>query len=401
MSSLRTWCPVPLLALVAACSSVATTPNDPLDAGEWRTAKSRMYQDLALQCLRAQDHDRARSLLQQAAQFEPRDRRTLELLARLAYVSGDHATASAAADSLQQLEPASVAAACTLGALAEAADRPAAAEAVYRRAMANAGDDPRPAIDLHRLLLTLGRESEASSLRTEVRARFPRALETTIDHGASLAASGRWADAATAYDQALALVPDDPTAATGYAMANVLAAAPQRALELGDRLPPRARADNPALALTLAIAHLQRNEPDLALRELDLALPTSRTSSSLRLLRAEILVRLGQHDLAAEEFDRLLLQQPGDVRAWAGHGRLHLVAARPHAAVRCFEQALRLQPANVVHHALLARALLGAGDLDRARHHVRLAAATPTGKPLADELLARFPSLAAPAGASR
>ncbi len=45
------------LALLSGCTSMRSAPNDPLDAGEWRSAKSRMYQDLAMQCLRAQDHD--------------------------------------------------------------------------------------------------------------------------------------------------------------------------------------------------------------------------------------------------------------------------------------------------------------------------------------------------------
>ncbi|MBL8755706.1 MAG: tetratricopeptide repeat protein [Planctomycetes bacterium] len=390
-----------MLLFLAACTSVTTNPNDPLDAGEWRTTKSRMYQDLALQCLQAQDHDRARSLLQQAAQFDPGERRTLELLARLAYVCGDHATARTAAMNLQQLDPDSVAAACTLGALAESSDRPAEAEACYRKALACGPDEVRPGVDLHRLLLAQGRESEAGALRATLQARFPRALEATLDHGASLAATGRWAAAASAYDQALAVVPDDPTAASGFALAAVLAATPKRALELGERLPPRARADNPALALTLATAHLQCGEPELALRELDLALPGSRTAPSLRLLRAEILVRLGQHEHAVAEFERVLLQRPDEVRASAGLGRLHLAAGRAHAAVRCFEDASRLQPANPVHHALLAKALLDAGDPTRARQHVRIAAGTAAGKPLADELLARHPELGPPPGASR
>ncbi len=381
------------LALLSGCTSMRSAPNDPLDAGEWRSAKSRMYQDLAMQCLRAQDHDRARSLLQQAVQFDPKDRRTLELLARLAYVRGDHDTAATAARQLLQLDPASVPALCTLGAIAEASQRPADAEAHYRNALAANAKDPRASIDLHRLLLLLGRVDEAATLRTTLAHDFPTTIETTIDHGASLAADGRWGDAATAYQHALTQAPDDPGAAAGFALASVLADVPEQALALGSRLPPRSRADNPSLALALATAHLRRSEHAAALRELDLALPTARAASALRLLRAEVLVRMGQADLANAEFERALVDNPDEVRAHAGLGRLHLAAGQPHAAVRCFENALRWQPTDAVNQALLAAALAASGDFERARRHTALANSTAGGKALVAELERRHPEL--------
>ena len=385
---------VPLLSacwLFAACTTVATKDNDPLEAAEWRSTKSRMYQDLALQCLHAEDHDRARSLLQQAVQFDPRDERTLELLARLAYVGGDHAVAGTAARQLQQVRPDSVAAACTLGALEEAGARPAAAESHYRRAIAAAPADPRPGIDLHRLLLSLGRAAEASSVRDDLVQRFPDTVEPLLDHAACLAADGQWPAAATAYAQVLVRAPNDPAAATGYALAQVLAGNPADALALGSRLPPRARAENPSLALALATAQLRAGDLPQALRELDLALPTARAATALRLLRAEILVRMGQAEMAQEEFERVLAAAPDTPRAQAGLGRLHLAAGRSHAAVRCFEAALRLQPADAVHHALLAASLLAEGDRARARRHAELAATDAAGRALVAELSRRCP----------
>ncbi|MCU0867049.1 MAG: tetratricopeptide repeat protein [Planctomycetes bacterium] len=385
------------LALLAwlgpACTTVVERPNDPLEATEWRSTKSRMYQDLALQCLAAEDHDRARSLLQQAVQFDPRDERTLELLARLAYVGGDHAVAGTAARQLQQVRPDSVAAACTLGALEEAGSRPAAAEAHYRQALAVGKNDPRPGIDLHRLLLSLGRGDEASSLRDDLGRRFPQAVELLLDQAAWLCADGQWQAAALAYDEAMGRAPNDPAAATGFALATVLANHPEQALELGNRLPPRARAENPSLALALASAQLRRGDLVGALREIDLALPTARAAAALRLLRAEILLRMGQVDLAQEEFERVLAGDPQALRAHRGLGRLHLAAGRSHAAVRSFEAALRLQPTDVVLHGLLAAALLAHGERGRARQHAELAAGSAEGRALVDELVRRCPDL--------
>lgn len=394
MSALRRLAALALLGpWFAGCTTVTPRPGNPLEATEWRSSKARIYQELALQCLAAEDHDRARSLLQQAAQFDPRNEQTLELLARLAYVGGDHGLAGSAAKQLQQMRPDSVAAACTLGAIEEASTRPAAAEAHYRQALAAATTDPRPGIDLHRLLLSLGRVAEAAALRTDLRRRFPQTVEPLLDHASWMAAEGQWQAAADGYDQALISASNDPAAATGYVLATVLAQQPERALELGSRLPPRARAENPSLALALANAEVRRGDLASALRELDLALPTARATTTLRLLRAELLLRMGQTELAREEFEHVLAHEPSTLRAHSGLGRLHLAAGRAHAASRSFEAALRLQPADGVLHALQAAALLANGEPVPARRHAELAATTATGKTLVAELVRRCPDL--------
>jgi Tfp pilus assembly protein PilF len=370
----------------AACTTVAPEPRDPLDALEWRSTKSRMYQDLAMQCLRAEDHTRARALLQQAVQFDPKDKSSLELLCRLAYTGGDHETARGAALLLSSLDPESVAAACTLGAVAEAGDHAEQAEAHYRAAMAHGRTDPRGGIDLHRFLLARGREAEATALRSDLDRRFPRAIETAIDHGAWLAAAGRWADAAVAFAAALATEPNDPAAATGFALATVMSREPARALELGGRLPPRARSDNPPLALLLATAHLRAGNRQQALRELDLAVPSGRNQARVRLLRAELLADLQHADLARAEFEQVLAAEPDQPRALAGLGRLHLAAGEPHAAVRAFEQAVRLQPDATPSHALLAAALLASGEPARAARHIAIVRAAGNATALVAEL---------------
>lgn len=390
-----------LAAILGGCTTFETTPRDPLDAAEWRSTKSRMYQDLALQCLRAGDHDRARRLLQQAVQFDSKDHSTLELLARLAQAQGDLDTATQAAKLLQESEPQSIAALCTLGGVAEARNQYDEADALYRRAMAIAPGDERPAIHLHRLLLTRARDADADALRAQLAARFPSAIEANLDHGAHLAASGQWTSAAAAYQAALAVRPEDASAATGFALSTVMDRRPNEALELGKRLPPHVRTEHPSLALTMAIAHLRAGDCPSALRELDLLGSAARGTPALRMLRGEILLESAHLEAAQVEFEAALLVAPSTARAHAGVGRVHLARGKPHAAARAFELAVQFDPDNAVSQVLFAISLARSGDLSRAARHVGIARQSPEALPLIEELIRQHPDLAATGGEER
>jgi cellulose synthase operon protein C len=379
---------------LAACTTVGGGERTPLDNGEWRSAKSRMYQDLARQCLQAEDHDRAQRLLQQAVQFDANDARSLELLAQLAHADGDLQTASNAAQMLLRLQPESVAAWCTLGAVAEAHNEPGNAEAAYRRALANAGDDPRPGIDLHRLLLAQQRAAEADALRADLLTRFPRRIEPRLDHAAHLAAAGSWHESTAEFDRALTLQPDDAAAASGMALGAVMSRQPAAALALIDRLPPRASVENPSLQLTLAVAHLQSGDCDAALRALEFTDPVLADRVSMRVLRGEILFRLQRLDAAQVEFERALALAPDTARAHAGIGRIQLLQHQPHAAVRSLQRAAQIEPAKVSSQALLTAALVATGDLDAARRQLELVRRRPGATALIDELLRLHPQLA-------
>lgn len=382
-------------ALLGGCASTSADPRDPLDQGEWRNTKSRMYQDLALQCLQAEDHDRARRLLQQAVQFDSRDQRTLELLARLAYSQGDFATANGAAQMLLQVAPKSVPAMCTIGAIHESQDRPAEAEASYRQALAVAGDDPRPAVDLHRFLLARGREAEAATLLAATALRFPRAIEPNLDRGAHFASTRRWDDASLAFDAALAVQPNDAGAAAGYALSAVMSQQPAAALALGERLPPHVRANNPSLLLLLAVAHLQSGDYAAALHELDLGDPQLQNRSSMCVLRGEILFRMQHFDAALAQFEQAVALDPEAARAHAGLGRIHLQLRRHHAAVRALQRATAIQPGNGASQALLAAALAAAGDHAAATRHATIARRLPGTSALLLQLERVYPWLAA------
>ncbi|MBK8974937.1 MAG: tetratricopeptide repeat protein [Planctomycetes bacterium] len=381
-----------LSGLLGGCS-VTGDRGATLDAGSWRSSKARMYHDLALQCLRGGDHERARSLLQQAVQFDGNEPRTLELLTRLAYGDGELATARNAAQMLLQLDPTSVTAQCTLAAVAEDEGRTDVAEAGYRRALELTRDDPRPAIGLHRLLLNQGREADAELLRGSIAERFPRNAEVWLDRGAQLAAGQRWSDAAVAYGSALAVEPDNVDAATSCALSAVLSGRPGEAATIGDQLAPRARTGHVDLALILATARLRAGEPEAALRELE---PVERQlggRSAVRILRGEILLHLHRLDAAREEFEAALATEPGAARAHAGLGRVYLQQGRHQEAARALQLAVQREPGNGVTRALLAAGLASIGDSTGAAFQLARARELPDAARLVPEVERLFPAL--------
>ena len=378
---------------LGACATSGSENRDPLDAAEWKSTKARMYQDLALQCLRAGDHGRALRLLQQAVQFDARGSESFELLARLAYSQGDFATATGAARRLVQLDPRSIAGLCTLGAVHEAQNRPAEAEACYRDAAKATTDDPRPFIDLHRLLLAAGRDEEATALRLDIAARFPRTIETNLDRGAHLAERREWGNAATAYDEVLAVQPRDAAATAGFALSSVMNGDPSRALALGERLPPHVRADNPSLLLALATAHLAAGDHAAALHELDLGGDPMRARAPMCVLRGEILWRMRQLDAAQVCFERAIELDPETARAHASLGRIHLQQGRWHAAARALQHAVAIEPGNGSSHALLAAALASAGDDAGAEKHFAISKRLPGTAELTAQLERLHPRL--------
>ncbi len=381
--------------LCFACTTTSPDHQQPLDAGEWRNTKSRMYQDLALQCLQAKDHERAQRLLQQAVQYDAKDAQTLELLMRLSWARGDVATADGSARLLLAARPESIAALCTLGAVHETAGRFDDAERCYRDAIAKTKDDPRAFVDLHRFLLARGRGDEAAALRQETTSRFPRVAEPHLDLASDFAAKNQWDDARRAFDAALDAKPDDAAAATGVALSSVMSRRPEQALALAERMPPHARASDPSLLLTLAAAHLQTGDYSAALRELDLGASSGQQErAATAVLRGEVLYRTGDLDAAKTSFERAIALEPEASRAHAGLGRVYARQRNWHAAARCLERAVSLQAGNGANHALLATALAATGDRQAAARHAARAKQLPGTEALLAQFERLWPGLA-------
>ncbi len=339
----------------AGCMTPGAPSGEPLDASHWRTAKADLYEGLAFKCLRAGDHERAKKLLEQAVQFDGgADQRTLELLMRIAYAQEDLETAGNAALMLLAADEQSISALCTLGAVAESSQRSDEAAAFYAKAAAVAGANPRPLLDLHRLHLTNGDDVAAKSVRQEFVAKFPGRVDVWVDQGARLAAEGRWSEAATSYDRALAVAPGNVDVASRRAMSALALGRPSDALPLSDKLAPHLRVRSAALGLARAAARLEAGLPADALRELDLIETTPAERGSLQLLRGEILLRLRKFDKAEEALQVAvdLGTQPG--RAHAALGRLHLSRGQMHVAARELEAAIDANPDAAANHVLLA-----------------------------------------------
>jgi tetratricopeptide (TPR) repeat protein len=296
---------------------------------------------------------------------------------------------------LLALRPDDVEGLCGRGAAAAARGDLVAAEASLRRAIEVAPKDPRPLVELHRMLLDADRDQEALAVRTQLAREFQRTPEAALDHGARLCADGRWREATDAFAAAATAVPDDAGTAARVAMAAVLADSPALAVQAADRLSPHRRAEQPALTLSLAIARLQAGDPAAALRELDLATPTTNELPTVQRLRGELLLRLGRAEAAAPVFAAAATASSGRdaAVAHAGHGRALLQQGSPHAAARAFEQALQLDPERQGDRALLAASLVLAGDVDGARRHAAQLARDPAAAPLLAELHRIAPAL--------
>jgi tetratricopeptide (TPR) repeat protein len=294
---------------------------------------------------------------------------------------------------LLKLDENSISATCVLGVVAEGRGLPPRAETAYRRAIELAIDDPRGGVLLHGLLLAEGSDAEAGELRARLAARFPRLSETILELGAHLAATGRWREAASAFDEALAMRPGDADAATGGALGSVMSGDPAGVFELSGRLPPHARANNPSLQLLLVSAHLQAGDCASALRELDAAGKRLLDSAPVLVLRGEILCRMSHFDAAMADFERALALAPATARAHRGLGRVHLQQRRYHAAVRSLQQAVQIEPGDGGGHALLAAALAATGDLATARRHRGIALSRDGSVALVERLDRLFPAL--------
>ena len=326
----------------------------------------------------------------------------LRLLGGLRQGFGDAEGAEALLRRALALDPGWTPTLGTLGELLLATGRDEEAEALLRRAATKL---PQAALRLARHCNERQRPAEALALLAPRCAAGPVNAELAAQHIAALAALGRADEAADFYRRAAAAAPDSPVAAQALAIA--LAASGQHAE--AERAASRALASGRASAA----AHFTRARSLVALGEFARAESDLRDGLRLEPRHAEAhdhlarLVWMRSGDLAESTatLDAALHRFPGDetllaakaaILQGAGDARgawaclaepvaraqaapsllvragLSALEFDPAAALALAERALHRSPASTPARNLLAAALLGTGDAQRALGHCEL-----------------------------
>ena len=285
--------------------------------------------------------------------------RAAALLGRVVSVVPTSASAPAAHRALGVLNAARGDRAAAISHFGEALDRGLRDEAVYR--------------DLCVLLYQNGDPARATDVARRGVAAFPDSSDLHRYLGNLLGLAGDPAEAAASYERALAIGP--PDAETHYNLGVVLAkldrtsdaiASYRRALALE---PGRTAAH---LNLAGALRNVGRNAEAIV-----------HYSEAARLAPDSIDAMIGEGGTRAAAGDparglvvleRARTAAPGDARVHAALGILHADQGRTDDAVRCFEEALRLRPADADTLLRLGNALLPR-DQARAIGHYRQALA--------------------------
>ncbi len=152
--------------------------------------------------------------------------------------------------------------------------------------------------------------------------------------------------------------------------------------------PPRAtRRPLPPLAVD-AYAHYLRGRAaffegdyELAVPELERAMPASSGAAAIAIAHAEALARLGRRVDAGAAIDAVVARFPRSPEAWLAAGALRTRAGAADAAMVAYRRALALDPALAEGYLGLASAQIQAGQRDRAERTYAL-------------LVARLPELA-------
>jgi tetratricopeptide (TPR) repeat protein len=196
--------------------------------------------------------------------------------------------------------------------------------------------------------------------------------EALVSIGTDRAIHGRLAEAQEAYNRALRLEPDDPSALDN--LANVLAR--QREYEEAERLYRRALLLEPnddiaLINLGLLLYHIGRQEEGL--RTLQRAADLRPGDPRIYQICADALVGLGRFAEAERYYRRALELDPTFAEALIGFANLLDSNNRSAAAEPLYRRALALDEANAEAHYHLAILLSGLDRDEEAEHHYRRA----------------------------
>jgi len=299
----------------------------------------------------------------------------------------------------------------------------AGAEALLRRALAEAPDDPTALYLLGLLRFELGDPEEAEALvgrLTVLRPRTPQAWLTLAnlrqvrgDNAGAAAAyeaasrlaptdlaallglsqarlgAGDWAGALAAAESAVVAAPDDGAAHLALGAALAALKRPAHAVaayrEAVTRLPGSAPAH-----LGLAVELLRVDEPDAALPSAERAVALDGSTALAWLTLGTALRRVGRYAEAAEALERSVALAPERRSAALSLGLLYAEMDRPQPALRHLRRALALDPHDKDVHAALSTVYCSLGDFEAGRRHAEAALALDPAMIAAHQNLARI-----------
>lgn len=227
-------------------------------------------------------------------------------------------------------------------------------------------EDPEALFELGLVHAARKESTRAVYLLAQARQRAPKRPEIVLALARAAEDAGFYGDSALAYDEYLALRPDDDRARRDRA--RVLGYTGTR-LEEGLRemhwyisKHPR----DPVGYFNLA-QFTWRDEPDKSLEQLATALRLDPNFASAHVSRAWLLRRLGRAAEAVPHLEAALKAAPNDLRTLDLLGQVYLDLDQPAAAEKALRRALAIQPddAEVLLH--LGRALMALGRPEEAR----------------------------------
>lgn len=314
------------------------------------------------------DPARAEQVLREAADAVPDDTtRRVELLrfiaAQRGLAEGEKAFRAAIADA-----PRTMALRLALVQLYRAHQRHAEAQQVLAD-IVDLGQDVQSVIDAKTQLaayrLAAGRADEARALLADVLKNNPRDNAGLLLQGRMLLRGGQAQDAVVALRPVVRDQPGSAEAVALLAQAHRLAGEPQLAREvLAEAV--KFRPEDPELRLLLVADLTDAHELRAAGAEIDTGLKT--TPGAVRLVEAKVRLALLQNDVAgAEAALRAFRQRFADQVAPALKlGQFYARTGRPEAALKEYEAAARLAPADPMPYIAVVGALTGLRRYDEA-----------------------------------
>lgn len=178
--------------------------------------------------------------------------------------------------------------------------------------------------------------------------------------GDEFAAKKEWDRALAAYQTALRLQPD---------LADALAKFAEVFLETKDRATAdaylqealRTERANPAALLIRSTRALRANQPQEALRDLNLLLARHPNHLEGRAARAQLLLNQGRPADAAQDLTRILQIEPGNLDALRSRGQALFQLGQAEAAIADWTAALKLKPDHLETRIRRGQALFGMG----------------------------------------